>query len=70
MEGDLLDRCKVEAVLREQRIDAVMHFAAFAYVGESVTDPAKYFPVQDLSQIDFPVNFFLRNLIDGFNDGG
>ena len=29
-------------VLREQ-IDAVMHFAAFAYVGESVTDPAKYY---------------------------
>jgi len=43
IEGDLLDRGKVEAVLREQRIDAVMHFAAFAYVGESVTDPAKYY---------------------------
>lgn len=43
IEGDLLDRAKLEAVLREQRIDAVMHFAAFAYVGESVTDPAKYY---------------------------
>ena len=43
IEGDLLDEGKVEAVLREQRIDAVMHFAAFAYVGESVTDPAKYY---------------------------
>jgi UDP-glucose 4-epimerase len=43
IEGDLLDRGKVEAVLREQPIDAVMHFAAFAYVGESVTDPAKYY---------------------------
>ena len=43
IEGDLLDRGKVEAVLREKRIDAVMHFAAFAYVGESVTDPAKYY---------------------------
>lgn len=26
-----------------QRIDAVMHFAAYAYVGESVKDPAKYY---------------------------
>ena len=41
IEGDLLDRAEVEEVLREKRIDAVMHFAAFAYVGESVTDPAK-----------------------------
>ena len=41
--GDLLDRGKVEEVLRAKRIDAVMHFAAFAYVGESVTDPAKYY---------------------------
>ncbi len=29
--------------LREHAIEAVMHFAAFAYVGESVTDPAKYY---------------------------
>ncbi|WP_165072695.1 UDP-glucose 4-epimerase GalE [Paludisphaera rhizosphaerae] len=43
IEGDLLDRDKVVAVLREKSIDAVMHFAAFAYVGESVTDPAKYY---------------------------
>lgn len=43
IEGDLLDGDKVSAVLREKRIDAVMHFAAFAYVGESVTDPAKYY---------------------------
>ncbi len=41
--GDLLDQGKVQEVLRDRRIDAVMHFAAFAYVGESVTDPAKYY---------------------------
>ncbi|MDG3007965.1 UDP-glucose 4-epimerase GalE [Paludisphaera mucosa] len=43
IEGDLLDKAKVVATLREHQIDAVMHFAAFAYVGESVTDPAKYY---------------------------
>ena len=43
IEGDLLDKETLVGVLREKRIDAVMHFAAFAYVGESVTDPAKYY---------------------------
>lgn len=41
--GDILDRGRLEAVLRTYRPDAVMHFAAFAYVGESVEDPAKYY---------------------------
>jgi UDP-glucose 4-epimerase len=43
IEGDLHDRPKLEEVLRAKKIDAVMHFAAFAYVGESVTDPGKYY---------------------------
>ena len=43
IEGDLLDKAKVVDTLRAKRIDAVMHFAAFAYVGESVQDPAKYY---------------------------
>lgn len=41
--GDLHDRALVEQVLRQHHIDAVMHFAAFALVGESVSDPAKYY---------------------------
>jgi UDP-glucose 4-epimerase len=41
--GDLLDRRLVEKVLHEKRIEVVMHFAAFAYVGESVSNPAKYY---------------------------
>lgn len=43
VEGDLSDRPLVEKVLQENGIEAVMHFAAYAYVGESVTDPAKYY---------------------------
>jgi UDP-glucose-4-epimerase GalE len=41
--GDLLDKPKLEAELCKHEIEAVMHFAAYAYVGESVTDPAKYY---------------------------
>ncbi len=43
IEGDLHDRACLVAVLRAHEIDAVMHFAAFAFVGESVVDPAKYY---------------------------
>lgn len=42
-EGDLGDREFVAALLRQESIDVVMHFAAYAYVGESVTDPLKYY---------------------------
>ncbi|HJQ82311.1 MAG TPA: UDP-glucose 4-epimerase GalE [Lacipirellulaceae bacterium] len=41
--ADLLDRERITAVIREKRVEAVMHFAAFAYVGVSVTEPAKYY---------------------------
>ncbi len=41
--GDLMDRVLLEATLRERRIDAVMHFAAFSLVGESVSNPGLYY---------------------------
>ncbi len=41
VEGDIADDAKLRPVLA--RVDAVMHFAAHAYVGESVADPRKYF---------------------------
>jgi UDP-glucose 4-epimerase len=43
VEGELADRAKLVATLRERNIDAVMHFAAFALVNESVQDPAVYY---------------------------
>jgi len=42
-EGDISDRTRLEAVTRKYHPMAVMHFAAYAYVGESVEDPAKYY---------------------------
>ena len=42
-ECDLGDETRTARVLADEKIDVVMHFAAFAYVGESVTDPLKYY---------------------------
>jgi UDP-glucose 4-epimerase len=41
--GDLADRAQIEAALSSTRPDAVMHFAAYALVPESMRDPSKYF---------------------------
>src|SRR5438270_973446 len=43
VKGDLLDGETLRGALREHAIEAVMHMAAFALVGESVTHPAKYY---------------------------
>ena len=43
IEGELSETEKLTALMREHKIEAVMHFAAYAYVGESVEDPAKYY---------------------------
>lgn len=41
--GDLGNIEEIRAVFKKYPIEAVMHFAAFAYVGESVEDPQKYY---------------------------
>ena len=41
--GDIGDADFMAAVFARHQPDAVMHFAAYAYVGESVSDPAKYY---------------------------
>lgn len=41
--GDIRDAARLDAVLRLNRPEAVIHFAAYAYVGESVSDPLKYY---------------------------
>lgn len=40
---NLGDEAAMERILRDERIEVVMHFAAYCYVGESVTDPLKYY---------------------------
>ena len=41
--GDILDRPRLDEILQKYRPSAVMHFAAYASVGESVEQPAKYY---------------------------
>lgn len=41
--GSIADRSALAGVFRNRRFDAVMHFASFIQVGESVMEPAKYY---------------------------
>jgi UDP-glucose 4-epimerase len=41
--GDTGDRPLLDELFQTRKFEAVMHFSAYAYVGESVTDPAKYY---------------------------
>jgi UDP-arabinose 4-epimerase len=43
VEGDMGDRARLDAVIAEVRPVGCIHFAAYAYVGESVADPAIYY---------------------------
>lgn len=43
VKGDICDRAVLDRTFREHRVDAVMHFAALAYVGESVDQPLVYY---------------------------
>lgn len=41
--GDMADASTLDALFSSQQFDAVMHFASYIEVGESVSDPAKYY---------------------------
>jgi UDP-glucose 4-epimerase len=41
--GDLCDVPQVDQLVMDRRIEAVIHFAAFTYVGDSVREPGKYY---------------------------
>ncbi len=43
IEGDLKNPTDIEEVFQKYKIDAVIHLAAYAYVGESVIEPEKYY---------------------------
>jgi UDP-glucose 4-epimerase len=43
VQGHLSDRAILDATLESERIEAIVHFAAYALVAESVADPALYY---------------------------
>lgn len=51
IEGDLGDRELVNSILRDYQIEGVLHFAACLLVGESMTNPQKYFWNNDVSTL-------------------
>jgi UDP-glucose-4-epimerase GalE len=66
VEGDVGDRALVRETLRRYGIEAVMHFAAFAYVGESMTAPERYFAnnvVNTLALLDTMREAGVRRLV-------
>lgn len=52
VEGDIADRPLVDALLRDAKPEAVLHFAALAYVGESVRQPMRYWKVNTAGAIE------------------
>ncbi len=66
IEGDIGDRPLLDKIFSTHDIGAVMHFAAYAYVGESVTAPAKYYQnnvVATLSLLDAMVAADVKNFV-------
>ncbi|MCP4234768.1 MAG: UDP-glucose 4-epimerase GalE [Aestuariibacter sp.] len=43
IEGDIADAALLNKIFTEQNFDAVMHFASFIEVGESVVEPSRYY---------------------------
>lgn len=64
--GDLANIDQIRLVFQKYKIDAVMHFAAFAYVGESVEHPQKYYAnnvVATLNLLNVMVEFNVKKFI-------
>ena len=50
--GDMADRALLDRIISSQPVDAVMHFASFIQVGESVEQPARYYRNNVLRTLD------------------
>lgn len=64
--GDIADRNRLEEVFKKYNPSAVMHFAAYAYVGESVRDPGKYYRnniAGSLTLLEFMRDHEIRDIV-------
>lgn len=66
VEGDISDKEKLISTLKQHRIEAVMHFAAFSCVSESVENPMKYYRNNlsgGISLLEAMVNSNVRKIV-------
>ncbi|MDD4967254.1 UDP-glucose 4-epimerase GalE [Halothiobacillus sp.] len=64
--GDMADTALLDRLFHSHRFDAVMHFAAFSLVGESVDDPGKYYRnnvANTLNLLDAMVRHQIRHFV-------
>lgn len=64
--GDLNDKDRIRDAIERYRVTAVLHFAAFAYVGESVQDPSSYYRnnvANTLNLLDVMVETGVKHLV-------
>ena len=66
VQGDLMDRASIDAAMADYKPVAVMHFAALSLVGESMSNPGKYWRVNvngSLNLIEAAVAAGIRNFV-------
>jgi UDP-glucose-4-epimerase GalE len=66
IEADLADKLSIKHAIDQYRVKAVIHFAAHAYVGESVEDPRKYFQnnaVNTLNLLDVMLDLGVKYIV-------
>jgi len=63
---DLADKEALDKIFKKYKIDAVIHFAAFTYVGESVSQPQKYYwnnVVNTINLLDVMIENDVKNIV-------
>lgn len=64
--GDLSDQQRLEEIFQKYSIEAVIHFAAYAYVGESVHNPSKYYSnnvVNTIKLLDMMQKYKVKDIV-------
>ncbi|WP_193213971.1 UDP-glucose 4-epimerase GalE [Luteolibacter marinus] len=66
VEGEVGDKALLQGLFKKHHFGAVVHFAAYAFVGESVTDPLKYYrnnTAEPLTLLEVMQEFGCKNFV-------
>ncbi len=66
VQADLMDKSSLRTIFQKNKIKSVIHFAAFAYVGESVEHPQKYYQnnvIGSLNLLDIMLEFDVKEIV-------